>query len=102
MSVGGAGKWGREVGPGHSSLTNASNKRTFKEEMLRNIQQSACNHVNDLVTDEMEVDEFEDNELGNFSIEALCLAVQGYESNHFFALHGMPGDKWLLKDSLKT
>jgi hypothetical protein len=108
------------------SLNNASNKRTFKEEMLRNIQQCAHNHVNNLVTDGTEVDEFEDDALGNFSIEVLCLAVQdtygtnllryregtaqlpsrfiickkGDKCNHFFALRGVPGDKWLLKDFL--
>eukprot|EP00957_Ditylum_brightwellii_P101046 7701341-Ditylum_brightwellii.AAC.1 len=96
--------------------------------MLRNTHQSARNCVNDLVTDETEVDEFEEDELGKFSIEVLILAVQdtygsnllcytasntqlpsqfiickkGYEANHFFALHGVPGNKWLLKDSLKT
>ena len=65
-----------------NSLNNASNKRTFKEKMLQNIQQRARNHVYDLVTDGTEVDEFEDNELGNFSIEVLCLAVQDtYGSN---------------------
>eukprot|EP00957_Ditylum_brightwellii_P110488 8427142-Ditylum_brightwellii.AAC.1 len=52
-----------------SNLNNASNRRNFKEEMLRNIQQRARNHVNNLVTDGTEVDEFEDNNLGNFSIE---------------------------------
>eukprot|EP00957_Ditylum_brightwellii_P060508 4594429-Ditylum_brightwellii.AAC.1 len=96
--------------------------------MLWNIQQSARRCVNDLVTDETEVDEFEGGELGNYSMGVLILAVQatygssllcytesntqlpsqfimwekGYEFNHFFALHGAPGDKWLLKDSLKT
>ena len=94
--------------------------------MLQNIQQRAHNHVNNLVTDRTEVDEFEDDAVGNFSIEVLCLAVQhtyginlvrytatntqlpsrfiicekGDGCNHFFALHGVPGDKWLLKDSL--
>eukprot|EP00957_Ditylum_brightwellii_P150525 11461940-Ditylum_brightwellii.AAC.1 len=41
---------------GLCSLNNASNRRTVKEEMLRNIQQCARNHVNDLVTDGTEVD----------------------------------------------
>eukprot|EP00957_Ditylum_brightwellii_P151315 11522176-Ditylum_brightwellii.AAC.1 len=58
----------------------------------------------------MEVDEFEEYELGNYSMEVLILAVQatycpnllGDGFNHFFDLHGGPGDKWLLKDSLKT
>eukprot|EP00957_Ditylum_brightwellii_P193979 14773076-Ditylum_brightwellii.AAC.1 len=101
------------------SLNNASNKMTFKEEMLRNIQQRLHHHVNDLVTDEMEVDKFEGDELGNYSMEVLILAVQatycskllhytgtdlqipsqfiiwekGNEFNHFFALHSVPGDK---------
>ena len=111
---------------GLHSLNNAANKRVFKEGMLRKIQEEAHNRVNDLVTDGTEVDEFEDDALGNFSIEVLCLAVQrswgtnllrytanntnfpsrfiicqkGDECNHFFALHGVPGGKWLLKDSL--
>eukprot|EP00957_Ditylum_brightwellii_P001159 91311-Ditylum_brightwellii.AAC.1 len=62
----------QEVGNGLCglhSLNDASNRRTFKEEMLQNIQQRTRNHVNDLVIDGMEVDEFEDNKLGNFSIE---------------------------------
>eukprot|EP00957_Ditylum_brightwellii_P013419 1013345-Ditylum_brightwellii.AAC.1 len=76
----------------------------------------------------MEVDEFEEDELGNYGMEVLILAVQptycsnllrytgtdlqlpsqfiiwekGDGFNHFFALRGVPGDKWLLKDSLKT
>eukprot|EP00957_Ditylum_brightwellii_P048457 3676997-Ditylum_brightwellii.AAC.1 len=54
---------------GLHSLNNASNRRIFKEEMLRNIQQSTRNHVNGLVTDGTEVDKFEDKRLGNFSIE---------------------------------
>eukprot|EP00957_Ditylum_brightwellii_P154301 11742310-Ditylum_brightwellii.AAC.1 len=41
---------------GLHSLNNASDKRTFKEEILWNIQQRAHHHINDLVTDEMEVD----------------------------------------------
>eukprot|EP00957_Ditylum_brightwellii_P184151 14026657-Ditylum_brightwellii.AAC.1 len=64
----------------------------------------------------MEGDKFEEDELGNYSIDVLLLAVQGtdlqlpsqfiiwekgYGFNQFFALHGVPGDKWLLKDSLK-
>eukprot|EP00957_Ditylum_brightwellii_P079490 6044574-Ditylum_brightwellii.AAC.1 len=87
--------------------------------MLRNIQQRLHHHVNDLVTDEMEVDEFEENELGNYSMEVLIQAVKAtYCSNllcytgtdtqipsrfiiwqkgdifdHFFALHSVHGDK---------
>eukprot|EP00957_Ditylum_brightwellii_P131045 9995666-Ditylum_brightwellii.AAC.1 len=50
--------------------------------MLWNIQQSACNCVNDLATDEMEVDEFEEDELGNISMDVLILIVQAtYGSN---------------------
>ena len=50
--------------------------------MLRNIQQRTHNHIKNLVTDGTEVDEFEDDALGNFSIEVLCLAVQHtYRSN---------------------
>eukprot|EP00957_Ditylum_brightwellii_P006886 520881-Ditylum_brightwellii.AAC.1 len=81
---------------GLHSLNNATNKRTFKEEMLWNVQQSTRRCVNYLVTDEMEVDEFEEDELGNYSFEE-----KGYGFNHFFALHRVPGDKWLLKDSLR-
>eukprot|EP00957_Ditylum_brightwellii_P175423 13354202-Ditylum_brightwellii.AAC.2 len=52
--------------------------------MLWNIQQRARHHVNDLVTDEMEVDKFEEDELGNYSVEVLILAVQAtYCSNVF-------------------
>eukprot|EP00957_Ditylum_brightwellii_P082988 6309275-Ditylum_brightwellii.AAC.1 len=76
----------------------------------------------------MEVDEFEENELGNYSIELLIKAVnatygssllrytgtntqipsqfitcqKGDGMNHFFDLHGVPGDRWLLKDFLKN
>eukprot|EP00957_Ditylum_brightwellii_P050441 3824963-Ditylum_brightwellii.AAC.1 len=75
----------------------------------------------------MEVDKFEDDELGNYTMEVLIQAVKTIYSsnllcysgtqaqipsqliiwkkgdgfNHFFALHCVPGDKWLLKDSLK-
>ena len=50
--------------------------------MLRNIQQRFRHHVSDLVTDEMEVDKFEEDELGNYSMEVLILAVQAtYGSN---------------------
>eukprot|EP00957_Ditylum_brightwellii_P030941 2344274-Ditylum_brightwellii.AAC.1 len=48
---------------GLHSLNNTLVKRTFKEELLWNIQQSTQHCVNDLVTDEMEVDEFEEDEL---------------------------------------
>eukprot|EP00957_Ditylum_brightwellii_P058032 4400748-Ditylum_brightwellii.AAC.1 len=67
----------------------------------------------------MEVDEFEEDELGNYSIEVLIKVVhatygsnllrytgtntqipsqfiiyqKGDGTNHFFALHGVPGDK---------
>eukprot|EP00957_Ditylum_brightwellii_P024738 1868839-Ditylum_brightwellii.AAC.1 len=67
----------------------------------------------------MEVDKFEEDELGNYSMDVLIQAVKatyssnllcysgtqaqipsqfiickkGYEFNHFFALHGVPGDK---------
>eukprot|EP00957_Ditylum_brightwellii_P059850 4543663-Ditylum_brightwellii.AAC.1 len=47
------------------SFNNALNKRSFKSGMLRNIQQRLCHHVNDIVTDETEVDKFEEDELGN-------------------------------------
>eukprot|EP00957_Ditylum_brightwellii_P104086 7929740-Ditylum_brightwellii.AAC.1 len=43
--------------------------------MLRNIQQRLCCCVSDLDTDEVEVDEFEEDELGNYSIEVLIKAV---------------------------
>eukprot|EP00957_Ditylum_brightwellii_P186450 14195680-Ditylum_brightwellii.AAC.1 len=58
----------QEVGTrlcGLHSLNNTSNQRTFKEEMLWKIQQRACHCVNDLVTAEMEVDKFEEDEFGN-------------------------------------
>eukprot|EP00957_Ditylum_brightwellii_P012579 950446-Ditylum_brightwellii.AAC.1 len=51
------------------NLNNVSNKRTFNAGMLRNIQQRLCCCVNDLITDEMEVDEFEEDELSNYNIE---------------------------------
>eukprot|EP00957_Ditylum_brightwellii_P014335 1078890-Ditylum_brightwellii.AAC.1 len=62
--------------PNLHSLFNASNKRTFKGKTLQNIQQSARNCINDLVTDETEVGEFEEDDLGNFSIDVLILAIQ--------------------------
>eukprot|EP00957_Ditylum_brightwellii_P035942 2723529-Ditylum_brightwellii.AAC.1 len=75
----------------------------------------------------MEVDKFEEDELGNYSMEVLIQGVKatygsnllrytgtdtqipsqfiiwqkGDGFNHFFALHDVPGDKWLFKDSLK-
>ena len=111
---------------GLHSLNNAVNTRMFNEDFLRKIQHQAHNDVNDLVFDGRQVDEFENEELGNFSMDVLILAVkekyqsnlecysdrigyipsrfiiaqQGNKLNHFFALHGVPGDKWLLKDSL--
>eukprot|EP00957_Ditylum_brightwellii_P121075 9235189-Ditylum_brightwellii.AAC.1 len=75
----------------------------------------------------MEVDKFEEDEIGNYSMDVLIQAVnatygsnslcytgtkaqnssrfiiwqRGDGFNHFFALHGVPGNKWLLKDFLQ-